>query len=112
MIYLSPEDAKTEILKYIRGEPDEFAIDKLIIDILDYCHRDDFPKALVYSVADLVNKRTEDITAAKKAPLKALQENDTRFEFAVKECSDAGLLSDEDFATLRPKMNLYRKVPR
>lgn len=112
MIYITPEEAKAEIRKNIRGEPDDFIIEKFIADVLDYCHRDDFPKALVYSIVDLINKRTEDVLSAKKAPLKALQENDTRFEFAVKERNNVGISSDDDFATLRAKLNLYRKVVR
>ena len=33
---------------------------KLVGDVLDYCHRDDFPKALVYTCADLLVKRVND----------------------------------------------------
>lgn len=109
MLYLSPEDAKAEILKYIRGEPPEYLVDKFIIDVLDYCHRDDFPKALVYSVVEVINTGLQ---RKSDAPLKRLKQGDTEFEFAVAERDDMTLWYDVAFASLRPKLNLYRKVAR
>ena len=35
-----------------------FYVEKLVTDILDYCHRTDFPDALIYSAVDLIRKRS------------------------------------------------------
>ena len=45
-----------------------FYIEKLVADILDYCHRDDFPDALVYTVVELVQKRLADAASAAATP--------------------------------------------
>lgn len=100
MQYLTPEEAKATILKYIRGEPDEMLIDKYIAEILDYCHRDDFPQALTYVVAELINNSATD-----DAPLKSLKSGDVQFDFAI-------TTHDTALDTVRSQLNLYRKVVR
>ena len=54
---------------------------KLVADVLDYCHRDDFPKGLVYACADLLVKRVSD-TADDTKGLKSIKMDDTQFDFA------------------------------
>lgn len=91
----------------------KFFIEKLVVDILDYCHRDDFPPSLVYTVVDLVCKRMDDeAKAAAGGPgqLKRLQQNDTTYEWAVNATAASGLLSDADFDSIKPKLNRWRKV--
>lgn len=100
MQYLTPEEAKATILKYIRGKPDEMLIDKYIAEILDYCHRDDFPQALTYVVAELINNSATD-----DAPLKSLKSGDVQFDFAI-------TTHDTALDTVRSQLNLYRKVVR
>lgn len=100
MQYLTPEEAKATILKYIRGEPDEMLVDKYINQILDYCHRDDFPLALTYVVAELINNSATD-----DAPLKSLKSGDVQFDFAI-------TTHDTALDTVRSQLNLYRKVVR
>lgn len=90
-----------------------FYVEKLVVDILDYCHRDDFPSSLVYTAADLICKRIDDETAAAagaSGPLKSLQQNDTKYEWAVDSMPVSGLLSDIDFESIKPKLNRWRKV--
>lgn len=93
-----------------------FYVEKLVTDILDYCHRSDFPEALVYSAVDLIRKRFEDASAGSElgvpsnAPLASVKMDDTEFQFAVSNVDSTGCLADLDFATLKPKLNLYRKV--
>lgn len=90
-----------------------FATEKLVADILDYCHRDDFPEALVYTVTDLVLKRLQDESNAEEygtTPLSSLEMGDTTFNFSVSNVSTSGLLSDADFDSIKPKLNLYRRV--
>ena len=92
-----------------------FDIEKLVVDILDYCHRDDFPASLVYTAADLVCKRLDDDTAnadGVQGPLKSLQEDDVKYEWAVNSVSATGLISDADFESIWPKLNRWRKVIR
>lgn len=81
---------------------------KLVRDVLDYCHRDDFPETLVFACADLFAKRAEDAASETKG-LKSIKMDDTEFHFNVATAA-AGALSDADFATIRSKLNLYRKV--
>ena len=95
-----------------------FYVEKLVTDILDYCHRTDFPEPLVYSAVDLIRKRLadEDTSAGDAlgipttAPLSSVKMDDTEFKFAVSNIDPTGCLADLDFATLRPKLNRWRKV--
>lgn len=81
---------------------------KLVADVLDYCHRDDFPKGLVYTCADLLVRRVSD-TADDTKGLKSIKMDDTQFDFAHGDVT-AGTQADADFETIRPKLNLYRKI--
>ena len=92
----------------------KFWIKKLVSDIVDYCNRTDFPVALIYTAVELICKRLDDEnvdeTTGSSAPLKKIKQDDTEFEFAVDNVSVVGLSSDADFETIKPKLNLYRKV--
>lgn len=94
-----------------------FYIEKLIEDILAYCHRDDFPDALIYTVVDLIMKRLSDEKASSESelsgtrgPLSSIKMDDTEFHFAVNNVDASGCLSDLDFDSIKPKLNLYRKA--
>ena len=95
-----------------------FYVEKLVTDILDYCRRKDFPEPLVYSAVDLIRKRfaDEDATAGDElgihapGPLASVKMDDTEFRFAVANVDSTGCLADLDFATLKPKLGLYRRV--
>lgn len=116
--------AVAEKVKLLAGEkaPDEnllmFAIEKLVVDILDYCHRDDFPEALVYTVTDLVRKRLADESTAADGevgfsapgPLSDVKMDDTEFKFAVNNVDASAVLSDLSFDGIKAKLNLYRRV--
>lgn len=115
--------AVVEKVKRLAGEkaPDEnlltFAVEKLVADILDYCHRDDFPDALVYTVVELVQKRLADAASAaagmaggSHGPLQSVKMDDTEFHFAVSSVDPAACLSELSFESIKPKLKLYRKV--
>ena len=94
-----------------------FYVEKLVEDILDYCHREDFPAALVYTVVDLSRKRLADEDSGSdegdipsRGPLSSVKMDDTEFKFAVNNVDATGCLSDLDFSTIKPKLNIYRKV--
>ena len=87
-----------------------FYAEKLVADILAYCHREDFPDALVYSCVELVLKRGADEVGGSQGPLSSVKMDDTEFRFAVTSVDTAGIAADRDFNTLRPRLNLYRKV--
>ena len=101
-----------------------FWIEKLVLDVLDYCHRDDFPDALIYTCVDLVLKRLSDAEAAAEnmesdttvLPLSEIKQDDTSFKFytgTIKSTTapdNVGLLSDLDFDSIKPRLNLYRQV--
>ena len=101
-----------------------FWVEKLVLDILDYCHRDDFPDALVYTCVDLVLKRLADAEAAAEnvesdttvLPLSKIKMDDTEFDFytgTIKSTTapdNIGLLSDLDFDSIKPRLNIYRKL--
>lgn len=102
----------------------QFWVEKLVFDVLDYCHRDDFPDALIYTCVDLVLKRLSDAEAAAEniesdttvLPLSEIKMDDTSFKFytgSIKSTTapdNVGLLSDLDFDSIKPRLNLYRKV--
>ena len=92
----------------------EFFATKLVLDVLDYCNREDFPEALIYTVAGALAKQfdsaADSATVGGDAPIKKITQDDTSFEFAVAEkdsSSDEGTLM---FNALKPRLNLYRKV--
>lgn len=94
-----------------------FYIEKLVADILDYCHRDDFPDALVYTVVELVQKRLADAASAAAGmaggthgPLQSVKMDDTEFHFAVSSVDPAACLSELSFDAIKPKLKLYRKA--
>ncbi len=117
VIKLTPE-------KQLNPDVISFWIEKLVLDILDYCHRDDFPDALLYTCVDLVLKRLSDAEAAAEnmesdttvLPLSEIKMDDTSFKFytgSIKSTTapdNIGLLSDLDFDSIKPRLNLYRKV--
>ena len=94
-----------------------FYVEKLVSDILDSCHRPDFPETLVYTVVDLIRKRLadEDSVADEsgikaRGPLSSVKMDDTEFKFAVASVDATGCLADLDFTTIKAKLNLYRRV--
>lgn len=94
-----------------------FYVEKLVGDILDYCHREDFPDTLVYTVVDLIRKRLADEGGAAdmegmavRGPLSAVKMDDTEFRFAVANVDATGCLADLDFNSIKAKLNLYRRV--
>ena len=115
-----------EKLKLLRGVENlneaqaTFATEKLVMDILDYCHREDFPVALVYTAVDLVGKRLDDLQSSAdeaeegdiptRGPLSSIKMDDTEFSFAVNSVSASGVLSDYDFDSIKAKLNLYRRA--
>lgn len=84
--------------------------EKFVLDCLDYCHRTNFPRTLIYTAAELAVKYIKDKHADSHGPLKSLKENDVEFEWAVIDVSPIGCISEKDFESIRPKLNLYRKV--
>ena len=85
-------------------------ITKVVDDVLSYCHRDDFPDRLVYTVMDLIVKRLKDESDATATSLKGLTMGDTTLSFNTNTLPAIGIISDADFDTLKPKLNLYRKL--
>ena len=85
-------------------------ITKVVDDVLSYCHRDDFPDRLVYTVMDLIVKRLNDESEDSTRGLKSIKMDDTEFQFNTSAISAVGCLSDEDFNALKSKLNLYRKI--
>lgn len=99
----------------------EFYVQKFVLDVLDYCHIDKFPEALVYSAVDLIRKRVADESASfiessetsivnSNAPLSEIKMDDTTFKFAVNNVDLSGCLADLDFDSIKPKLNLYRRM--
>lgn len=88
----------------------EIFAEKFVLDVMDYCHRTDFPRTLAYTGAELAIKYIVDSASNGQGPLKSLKENDVEFEWAVGEVSPIGCISEQDFNSIRPKLNLYRKV--
>ena len=103
----------------------QFWVDKFVSDVLDYCHREDFPKAMIYACIDLILKRMADAEAGAATldeegvaalPLSAIKMDDTTFNFdtsyvhKTSTTDNVGLLSDLDFDSIKPKLNLYRKA--
>lgn len=88
----------------------EIFAEKFVLDTMDYCHRTNFPRTLVYTAAELAAKYIKDRYSDTHGPLKSLKENDVEFTWAVTDISPIGCISEKDFESIRTKLNLYRKV--
>lgn len=94
----------------------EFYINKFVGDILAYCHRRDFPKPLIFLVVELILKRLQDeLSAAESglgtnAPISEIKMGDTTYKFAVESVDVNACLSTLQFDTIKPTLNLYRKI--
>ena len=118
MNFLTPEEAITRIQEHLAVLRPDQAVDaklhlyvtRFVNDVLDYCHREDFPETLTYTAAEILAKCADGSGTAAGGPLKRLKQNDTEFEFAVTEVSDADSLYEGCMAKIRPKLNLYRKL--
>lgn len=78
--------------------------------VLDYCHRSDFPEALILTGATLIGTWLDDAANGGRSVLKSIKQNDTEFQFAVADTASTGSTMDTDLEVLRPKLNLYRRV--
>ncbi len=97
IIYLEPAAAIAEIqsnVATIRGKP---ADDKLAL----------YAK---YFVAELVGRWLDDMENGGRNALKSIKQDDTEYQFAVSDASQAGSTLESDLAALRPRLNLYRKL--
>ncbi len=56
-------------------EPISFFAEKFVLDCIDYCHRTDFPRSLVYTGAELAVKYSKDTLNQLQGPLKSLKES-------------------------------------
>ncbi len=87
--------------------------EKFVLDVVAYCHRTNFPRVLAYTAAELAMKYIADMNRmvdGSLGPLKSLKENDVQLEWAVSSVAPIGCISEQDFESIRNKLNLYRKV--
>ena len=118
MKYITADEAVTKLIetaKTLQGEPENEAVAEIYARhivgyVLDYCHRKDFPSALVLTGATLIGSWLDDAANGGRSALKSIKQNDTEFQFAVTETASAGSTMDADLESLHPKLNLYRKV--
>lgn len=94
----------------------KFWTKKLVSDILDYCNRrdDDFPLALIYTVANLldgyIQRAQVDEETGGSLPLKRIKQDDVEFEFAVDNVDLNAWLSGIDISPIKAQLNLYRWI--
>lgn len=62
--------------------------EKFVLDVMDYCHRTNFPRSLVYTGAELAVKYSKDTLSQSQGPLKSLKENDVEFIWGVSDVAD------------------------
>ena len=118
MKYITADEAVTKLIetaKTLHGELENEAAAEIYARhivgyVLDYCHRKDFPSALILTGATLIGSWLEDAANGGRSALKSIKQNDTEFQFAVAEMASAGIMMDADLEALHPKLNLYRKV--
>ena len=120
---IQPQEATqkiAELIQNLQGEENplnetilNFRVEKFVNDVLDFCHREDFPETLIYSAVDLIRKGFSDESEGDggiNAPISEIKQDDTSFKFAVNSVSTSGLASDYDFDSIKPRLKLYRKV--
>lgn len=119
--FLEPAAAEAEIqsnVATIRGKPAEGAdaarlllyAKYFVAEVLDYCNRDDFPQALCMTGAEIIGRWMDDLENGGRSALKSIKQDDTEYQFAVADASQAGSTLESDLAALRPRLNLYRKL--
>lgn len=114
MNYLTPDEAVEKIVDAVtQNTTDTYQAERLaqkfVYDVLDYCNREDFPKALVFTAEDMVTRWLEDAENGGRAPLKSLTQNDTTYQFAISDMAATGNPIEDDFNSIKPKLNLYRR---
>ena len=93
-----------------------FYVTKFVEDVLAYCHRKDFPAALIYTAVEVMLKRFKDEISASEngldinAPLSEIKMDDTTFKFNTSSVDVSTIASENFFNALKPKLNLYRRV--
>lgn len=115
---MSPDDAIKDIVKkakLLNNDPPSDDIlnlyaEKFVDDTLDYCNREDFPVALTFTAADMVNKWAASAGTDSDAPLKSIKHNDTEFQFAVDNVPSVGSSIESDFESIKANLNMYRKL--
>lgn len=118
MKYITPDDAVKDIVKkakLLNHDPPADDIlnlyaEKFVADVLDYCNREDFPAALTFTAAEMVNKWASNASNENDAPLKSIKHNDTEFQFAVDNMPSVGSSIESDFESIKSKLNMYRKL--
>ena len=118
MKYITADEAVTKLIETaeaLRSSLDNEAAAEIyarhIVEyVLDYCHREDFPEALILTGATLIGAWLDDAANGGRSALKSIKQNDTEFQFAVADTASTGNTMDADLDALRPKLNLYRRV--
>lgn len=115
--YLEPAAAAAEIQSNVAAIRGKLADDKtalyakyFVAEVLDYCNRDDFPQALCMTGAEIIGRWLDDLENGGRNALKSIKQDDTEYQFAVSDASQAGSTLESDLAALRPRLNLYRKL--
>ena len=118
MKYITADEAVTKLIetaKTLHGELENEAAAEIYARhivgyVLDYCHRKDFPSALILTGAALIGSWLEDAANGGRSALKSIKQNDTEFQFAVTDTASAGNAMDADLEAWQPQLNVYRKV--
>ncbi|WP_301859951.1 hypothetical protein [uncultured Megasphaera sp.] len=124
MLYLSADEAEKDIVNKARMLVDScdtqlqmllpMYAQQFVCNVLDYCHREDFPAALTFTAAQMIAKWCRNTSSGSAgdvaAPLKSIKQNDTEFQFAVSEVSAVGTATQADFDSIKPQLHIYRKV--
>lgn len=111
---LTPDEAVKDIVDAVaQNTTTEYQTERLaqkfVYDVLDYCNRDDFPKALIFTAVDFVMRWLDDAANGGRTPLKSITQNDTTYQFAVSDTASTGSPMEDDFNAIKPKLNLYRR---
>lgn len=120
---LSPKQAAEKIIaqvaKLTSADIDEgllkFYVEKTVAEVMAYCHIKHFPEPLVYSAVEAIlmtlNEVAENEGAiSSSAPLQKIKQDDTEFTFNVNSASAGSSFSDLVFDSLKPKLNLFRRM--
>ena len=89
---------------------EELRAKKFVLDVLDYCNRSDVPEALIFIGFELLGKIKSDEEQEIDAPLAELKQDDTTFRWAVADVDTTLAPYDRMFNSLKPRLNLYRRV--
>lgn len=121
---MTPEQGKMKIRWLIKNLNENlndfqvgFYVEKIVANVLSYCHIEYFPESLTYDAAEIITRFLSETAAAADSetsiaslemPLQKIKQDDTEYTFFQVDFYSG--VFERMFDALKPKLNLYRRL--